>query len=238
MCACLPAGYHAGQHAAAAHDNFDIGLLILPEDNAANNLALFGVRTPSEVSAAAAAAAADGAGADEPWYGMLEWLSAAPYMSPFDNIDPQQAAAVLLVGCTLMVFIVFLFSIVNLRAAVHSAAAAAAAAAADAGNSSSSNSSRSARMPAGAMPLRTRKSAFGCSAVAAAAAAAAAAVAVRSGYGVQGSTAADDLSQPLLVDAADDVEAAVLQAQPSAVLAAALQKFYNPMHYQQLPDSE
>lgn len=227
MCTCLSVGYLAGQHAAAAHDTFDIGLLILPEDNAANNLALFGVRTPAEV-----AAAAEGAEAEGPWAGMLEWLSASPFLSPFDSIDPQRAAAVLLVGCTMMVFIAFLFSIVDLRVAVHSAAAAAAAS-----GSSSSHSSRSARMPAGAAALRTRKSAVGCRAVAAAAAAAAAA-AMGSGCVVQGSAAAEELSQPLLIDVGDDIEAAVVQAQPSAVLAPAMQKFYNPMHYQQLPDRE
>jgi hypothetical protein len=228
MCTGVPAGHHAGQHDVAAHDNIDIGLLILPEDNAANNLALFGVRTPAEVAAAATAAAAEGAEAEEPWSSFLEWLSASPYLSPFDNVNPQQAAAVLLVGFTLVVFIAFLFSIVDLRAAVQSAAAAAAA-----GNSSSQRS-RSARMPAGAVPLRTRKSAFGCSAVATAAAA----VAMACGSGGQGSAAVNNLSQPLLFDEADDVEAAVVQAQPSAVLAPSLQKFYNPMHYQQLPDSE
>lgn len=221
----------AGQHEEA--DNFDIGLLLYPEDNTANNLALFGVRTPEEVAAAAAAAEAAGADLAGPsaWSSMLDWLSAAPYLSPFDNINPQKAAAVLLVGCTAMVFVAFLFSIVDLRAAVHAAAVGAA----EGGH----GSSRRARIATGTVLLRTRKAGAGftCSAVAAAAAAA-----MGSACGVQGSNpgacTAEELSKPLLIDSEDDIEAAVLQAQPSAVLAPVLQKFYNPMHYQTLPDRE
>jgi hypothetical protein len=38
------------------------------------------------------------------------------------------------------------------------------------------------------------------------------------------------------VDVQDDLEAAAMPAQPSAVLGPAMQKFYNPLHYQALQD--
>lgn len=228
-------------------EEFDIGQLLLPEDNAPNNLALFGVRTPAEVAAVAAAAAAaaaeGGAGLEDggesgPWSGMLDWLSAAPYLSPFDNIDPQKAAAALLGGCTLMVFVAFLFSIVDMRNTVHTAAAAAAAAAG--GCCSSHSSSGDRPLPAGVAPLRTRaRRAYACSGAVAAAAAAmgSACAGARSCAGcVVPGAGADELCRPLLVDVQDDLEAAVLPAQHSVALAPALQKFYNPLHYQALPD--
>jgi hypothetical protein len=201
---------------AGIPDDDDIGFIV-PEHNAANNMAIFGVASPSEV-AAAAAAAGPGMQFDTgcSWEGLLEWLSAAP----FEPVNSQKAAAVLLVGCTLMVLVSFLFSIVDLRAAVHSATAAAAAADSDADDAPPCRP----QPPAGAAPLRTCKSAFGgCAAFAAAGAAV--------------PSAADDLSKPLLSDAEDDLEAAVGRTRPSGSLPLALQKFYNPMHYQQLPDT-
>jgi hypothetical protein len=225
---------HPQQQQVGGGDIFDIGVLASADNIAADNLALFGVRTPEEVAAAAAAArpAVHFHTSSSSWANMLEMLSTA--QSP--SYEAQQAAAVLLVGCTLMVFIMFLFSVADLRAAVAGESAAAAAASAAAAGSSKTASFTPVR------PLRTCKpsSAFaGCSAIAAAAVAA-----VGGGCGVQcapaaaDGDAADDLSMPLLLDCDDDIEAAVLEPRAAAVLPPALQKFYNPMHYQQLPDSE
>lgn len=225
---------HHQQQQAGGGDIFDIGVLASADNIAADNLALFGVRTPEEVAAAAAAArpAVHFHTSSSSWANMLEMLSTP--QSP--TFEAQQAAAVLLVGCTLMVFIMFLFSVADLRAAVAGESAAAAAAAACTAHSSRVWSYTPVR------PLRTRKpsSAFaGCSAVAAAAVAA-----VGGGCGVQRAPAgavddtADDLSMPLLLDCEDDIETAVLEPRAAAVLPPVLQKFYNPIHYQQLPDSE
>jgi len=241
-----PGSAHAAGFLAGIPDEDDIGLLILPEDNAANNLALFGVRSPEEV-AAIGAAAAPGAqySADDSvsvWHSSrLEWLSAAP----FQPLDTEKAAAVLIVVATLMVFAAFLINLIDLRATVHAAAAGAAAAAHASGANSSSSSGYIVAVPAGAMPLRTRKATgfSSCSAVAAVAAAAAAAAGAAMGVQQQGSGLghdASELSRPLLQDSGDenDLEAAAVQAQPSSGLPPTLQKFYNPLHYQQLPDAE
>lgn len=232
----------------AEPDEDDIGMFISPDDQAANNNMLLsgGKRGGADSSSSSSVANAWSAA-------MLEWMSVAP----LEQLDAAKAAAVLLVGCTLMVLVAFIVSVVDLRATVHATATAAPKPARTvAGGSNSSGSSRGGGSSSYNVvaPLRTRKSAFGgCSSSSASATAAAVVAAAAASMGATTSSSGccdvDDLSMPLLLDAdeddscvadtAADVEAPrAAVVGPSASLPRVLQKFYNPLHYQVLPSCD
>lgn len=217
-------------HSGATHTTStpavdDVGMLILPEDNAANNLALFGASTPAE--------ATQHEHAESEWGSMLQSLLPAP----IDVAGALQALAVLLAGSTLMVLVAFAFSLMDLQATAQ-----------DIQDTTADNSSADSMCSSGAdtavvhgaraARLRLHRSLFSHNNTAAVAAAFAAS-------GLGGTCLSQDsldpsevaaLTEPLLSDCAD-VEAPFLDAQQSSTLPPSVQKFFNPLHYQQLPGS-